>query len=357
MKQLILLLLILTFAVSANQELLTNQDVIDMIKAGLGQELVAKKITSGNGVFEMSPKSMIELKKNDVPDSLIELMLQESMKTKRKLRAKIAVEIQNLASDDPELKRKAYFYLKRLGHAALPQMRDALGTNTPALRAGVAKALGDFNDLESVNLLRELLRDKNENVRYAAAYSLALMKDELALTTARKTVASGVSPLDGYIKLLGLRKDIEYTGFIGMRLLKNPDEKTRAVSAWALGEIKSDQGLMPLEEALVNDRSIEVKKAAAISLGKLHKDSSFNKLARIGSEFPKVREEVLTAIGNYPAAKSVPFLIAVMDQTFDAKQKKIIQNALRRHTSRDFGDDIAAWKKWLNKNKSSLGKE
>ncbi len=354
---LVIFVLVAMMNLQASEEILTNQDVMDMIKAGLSSELVAKKISSGDGIFEMSPQSMIDLKKAGVPDPLIEMMLKESIKTQKKIRAKMMVEIQNLASDNPEVSRKAYFYLKRLNQAAFPQLRDALGDINPAIRASAAKTLGEFGDKNSATLLRELIHDKDEGVRLNAAEALALLQDEAGLMIARKAVSSGVNPLDGYIKLLGLRKDLEYAGFIGMRLLKNPDAKTRAMAAWALGEICTERALIPLEDALINDRDIEVKKAAALAIGKLHKESSFTKLANIGSDFPKVRKEVLIAIGQYPAEKSVPFLIAVMSQTFDADQKKVIRDALRKHTSRDFGDDMQKWKQWLNDNKDKLSKE
>lgn len=339
---------------AASDELLTNRNVIDLIKAGLGQELIAKKITTSDTAFDMSPKAMIELKQSGVADPIIELMLQAYMKTQKKMRARIAMEIQNLASDNPEIARKALGYLREIDTAAFAQLEEALESSTPQIRAAAAKTSGDLADKNAVNRLREMLHDPEQIVRFAAAGSLAQFQDDEAKNLARKSIAAGVNPLDGYLRLLGLRKDSEYLGFIAMRLLQDSDAQTRAEAARALGEIGGDRTVKPLEDALINDRETAVKSAAALALGKLQLEGSFDKLADACRRYPQGRKDVLCAIGQYPPAKSVPFLITALSQPLTAEEKTEVLNALRRLTARDYGEDYEAWKKWLDENRDKL---
>lgn len=337
----------------AAEEVITNKDVIEMIKAGLGTDLISTKVTSSDTAFDMSSKAMIELKQSNVPDPVINLMLQEYMKTQKKLRSRIALEVQNLASENTDLRRKAYAYLRAIDSAALPQVEEALGSNVPALRAAAATALGDLGDKNAVMPLRALLTDGDQAVRFAAAYSLNLLRDEEALALARRSISSGTAPLDGFLKLAGLRKDHEYVGFISVRLLKDTDAQTRAQAAWALGEIANERGLSALEDALLNDREIPVKKEAALALGKIKADSSFEKLTDCCRRYPAARKELLTAIGNYPVNRSASFLVAALGQPLTPDQKTEVLNSLRRLTGRDYGDDLLAWRTWLSDNKIS----
>lgn len=70
--------IILALAVSAQTETLTNQQVILMTQAGLGKELIIKKINDTNGNYEVSAQSLIDLKKAGVDDDVIKLMLEKA---------------------------------------------------------------------------------------------------------------------------------------------------------------------------------------------------------------------------------------------------------------------------------------
>jgi len=61
---------------SSNKEVLTNQDVIELFKAGLSSEVVAAKIKTSTCNFDTSPAALKELKGAGVPDSLILAMVQ-----------------------------------------------------------------------------------------------------------------------------------------------------------------------------------------------------------------------------------------------------------------------------------------
>ncbi len=55
---------------------LTNQDVLDMLKAGLTREIVVAKIKSSPSNFDTSPAALTKLKAEGVPDSVILAMVE-----------------------------------------------------------------------------------------------------------------------------------------------------------------------------------------------------------------------------------------------------------------------------------------
>lgn len=75
-----ILVIILFAAAAANAfaqtETLTNSEIVEMTKAGLAVEIVAKKIRTSNTKFDITAVGLIELKKANVPDSVITLMIE-----------------------------------------------------------------------------------------------------------------------------------------------------------------------------------------------------------------------------------------------------------------------------------------
>jgi len=64
---------------SQKQEVITNQDVIAMLGAGLSAELVAAKIRSSKCQCNTSPAALAELKAASVPDNVLLAMVQSAL--------------------------------------------------------------------------------------------------------------------------------------------------------------------------------------------------------------------------------------------------------------------------------------
>src|SRR5262245_56724638 len=62
-------------AISLAQEVLTNDSVIQMIKAGLPEGVVISKIKSTATKFDLSADSLVNLKKAGVSDKVLEAMM------------------------------------------------------------------------------------------------------------------------------------------------------------------------------------------------------------------------------------------------------------------------------------------
>lgn len=63
---------------SRSQELLTNRDVVAMVEAGLGAEILIAKINTSRCAFDTSPASLRELKDAGVPESVMLIMVRSS---------------------------------------------------------------------------------------------------------------------------------------------------------------------------------------------------------------------------------------------------------------------------------------
>ncbi|MCX7934945.1 MAG: hypothetical protein N3A66_06770, partial [Planctomycetota bacterium] len=123
------------------EEVLSNQDVVDLIKAGLAKELVIEKIKSCENSFDLTTKAMIQLKEQGVSDDIIALMLQEQKSRRNKVRARLELEIQHLAADRPEVRNAAFLYISRLGEMAVGALQETLGHTRPEMRIAAASAL------------------------------------------------------------------------------------------------------------------------------------------------------------------------------------------------------------------------
>ncbi|HEX3920249.1 MAG TPA: hypothetical protein VHW60_23155 [Caulobacteraceae bacterium] len=65
-------------ATPAMAETLTNDTVIELVKAGLGPEAIVAKIKTSDVKFDMSTDQMVSLKQQGVPDAVIAAMLDAS---------------------------------------------------------------------------------------------------------------------------------------------------------------------------------------------------------------------------------------------------------------------------------------
>lgn len=81
MVLLVSVFLVLTLKLIA-AEVITNETILTMVKAGLGEELVITKIKTSQNQFDVSTENILKLKKEGIGDNIIKAMLDAStMKT------------------------------------------------------------------------------------------------------------------------------------------------------------------------------------------------------------------------------------------------------------------------------------
>ncbi len=82
MKKTIFIILICVCSVFTQTEVLTNAEIIEMTRAGLSKDVIIEKITSTVGKFDSSAKALIELKKANVDDEVIKIILERNKATR-----------------------------------------------------------------------------------------------------------------------------------------------------------------------------------------------------------------------------------------------------------------------------------
>ena len=64
------------FEASAASDKLTNEDIVKMVKAGLGAQIIVATIKSQGGAFDISPDALVALKNAGVTDEIIATVIQ-----------------------------------------------------------------------------------------------------------------------------------------------------------------------------------------------------------------------------------------------------------------------------------------
>ncbi|MDN3513038.1 MAG: DUF4410 domain-containing protein [Candidatus Brocadia sp.] len=79
MTLLISIFFVITFKFAV-AETITNETIVTMVKAGLGEELISSKIKTSQNQFDVSTESILKLKKEGVSEKIIKIMLDASIK-------------------------------------------------------------------------------------------------------------------------------------------------------------------------------------------------------------------------------------------------------------------------------------
>lgn len=80
----LIIIQILAITIFAQTEILTNKDVILMTQSGLSVDLIVRKIKETKGIYDVSARNLIELKKAGVDDSVIDTMMEKAEKSNLK---------------------------------------------------------------------------------------------------------------------------------------------------------------------------------------------------------------------------------------------------------------------------------
>lgn len=108
MKKALSITLLFVCSVFAQNEVLTNADIIEMAKAGLGAKVILEKIKSSTCDFDDLAKSLIELKKAGVEDEVISEIIEKSKKQRERISqtAEKTKEFQNYSESQPYQEEK-----------------------------------------------------------------------------------------------------------------------------------------------------------------------------------------------------------------------------------------------------------
>jgi hypothetical protein len=168
-------------------------------------------------------------------------------------------------------------------------------------RYAAAKALGAMGARSAVSALRERLNDENEHlyVRLEAAASLVRLDEGNAFKALESFL--GNEYLETQLETVIILGEIPHTDSTRLLIntLKDPERHSeiRAGAAWAIGELKSQQGRTALIECFRTVET-EVRIEAARALVKLARDSKMPVLEGFSDCKPEERAGIAWALGK-----------------------------------------------------------
>ncbi len=372
---------------------LTNADIVTFVKAGLAPQLILDRIRNSDNSFDMSTQSAIALKENGVPDDVIAAMLvsagrnavgAETLSPLPTLNAASArqplaspfsganpsranqlagsaavdgdrflTELSAISGGTPEARRAASAWMLANKAAVVGPLREAMLDSRPEMQAAAIHALGGLNDRESIPEIRRNVLNPSLLVRRNAAEALVAMNDADAIVAAEKSLGQGVSPQDGFIRIVGHARTVRAVGELARILADSQTGTDRAAAAWALAQIGPPAGtaLPAVEKALTGDSDPAVRREAARAAAALHDPASAGLLQKACRADPEVRKVTLEAMAEYP--ETAGFLAGVMNLGADqiaADELDAARASLRTLTGQDFAFDGARWTAWLAQN-------
>lgn len=347
-------------------EELENEDIVAMIKSGIKAELVKEKIRKSDNMFDVTADAMVKLRNSGVPDDVIQAMLKEAERTESQKVTRINVYIQSLASPRKEARQAAYLSLLKMGRIAQNRMMEVLtDTRDPKVKAALAEAMGKMKVEDSVPYLRVMADDATAEVRIASGDALYLLleKDECRKISEKGMMSwrgTGENYAEAYIRMAGHLADKKDAAFMMRVLSESPNASEREMAAWALANMYDgkDSTRELLERTMIVDSSVEVKNQAASTLGIIGDPKSIDAFGKAIRAKGASRTELFKVMGTFKDKSVIPILITCFGiEDLKDDEEMVLVDVLRRTTHEDFGNQMAKWLEWWEKNELRLAKD
>ena len=249
-----------------------------------------------------------------------------------------------MLEEDVELRGDAALVLGRTrSRRAIGPLTVTLGDDDRGVRADAADALGDIGAVESVDEIVHALDDAYDTINVPLSVALSLVK-LIGREHAADKLIDAVHSLgeDGrvtaarFLAHIGEKETIEYLRE------HNPLHPELAASTEALWEVVSKRATPALIKALADDNA-EVRKAAAVALGKGMSESAADALAGLFEDADfEVRMMAAKALGDIPSDHAADILIKVA-RTADSLTQMNAIDALGRMRCERAVDDIVGF--------------
>lgn len=339
-------------------EVLGNADIVEMVRANVSELTIIAKINSTPGRFDTSTTSIIAMQSNGVPDTVINAMLAASAAAASPARldeGRYRNELAAIASGAGTARLEALAWMQTNRAQTVPLLRQSLTDRLPETRSAALAALGQLRDIDSLPAIRPMIADNSPEVRRVAAKVLSDLNDSQAIVGAETALQRRLSPLDGYVRLIGHARITRVADNLGQILSSSGEVPTRVAAAWAIGEIgRPAQAARPaLEKALDSDPDPGVRREAAAALAKFHDTRTARLLEDACRKDYEVRKITLSAMAEYP--ETVEFLVGVMNLGTDqiaVDELETARDSLSHLTGQNFGLDGGRWSEWYGANRS-----
>ncbi len=221
---------------------------------------------------------------------------------------------------------------------AVPLMLEALPTASGETRLALLHALGRLADPQAADTLVRALDEPDRLVSTTATDGLARLLASMRLAT------GDAKARDAYRSLF--RRALDYAD-------KGPNLGARRVLIGGLGLV-GDADAVPLLRRLLRRETVELRIAAAGSLGRLQSREAVDDLAEAArSTDPVLRRtalDALAAIGP-DAVGCVPTLVEILEES-SPKERRDVLRALQQIAQQPFGDNPDQWRQWWEERKA-----
>ncbi len=350
-------------------EVLTNDDVIKLTRAGINEELILLKIRSSSCKFDMSTDEMVRLKvgrlkeekeppegSTGVSDKVMQAIWQRWSSSASSGKMEVDLWVQSFMTSQEDWDR-AVRWFKQKGSGVVPDLIRHLITNeNQQIRSGCAAALMEIGDKRALSPLVSALDDRSAPVRATAAKAVAdLGTDE---TAAKLLVKLGkkAAVLDGYILALSHRREKVAVPPILKVLRGTAPSDDRAAAAYGLGLIGDKKAGDALMQAVANDKVAIVRIAATKALVHIapvldpelkakKKPTTVTAVLKAVDRYPDSRADLAVQLRHWRDKRTVAALIELLRDT-DKNVQNAAYESVKLLTGEAFGLDYDRWNSW-----------
>lgn len=342
-------------------EIITNEDIVKLVKAGFTDEIVLLQIKRSTCAFTMSTDELIRLKAAGVSDDIIKVMLIEADKGLIDVYGKVHIQVQIMRSQDPNEYAGAIKKLTQIKPADLVAHRLVtryLADTSDSVRAGVCQTLGRLGSFLALSPLMEMLRDHAPAVRLKAAVSISRLKKEDTVDKLLKMLESHASlQRDGVCIALGYLKDKKAIAPLLKVLTGRDTSENRAAAAFALGIVPAytPKAREALIHAITKDQYPEVRANAVSALCKIDAGLTGKELTQTLSALRKAfdryaanRVDILKSIEVFQDGRVILLMIdALNDESRQSRQvRKTAWQGLKEMTGENYKEEYDPWNAW-----------
>jgi hypothetical protein len=337
-------------------EIMTNEKVIALSKAGFAEDIIVRKIKGASRTrFDLTvEQGMVQLKAAGVSDEVVRVMLTMDEEESKVRDRRIRFHIEMLRSNVRDDYQRAVRVLVREGAYAVPQLLQKVVDEDERVRAGVCEVLGRIGDPPALEPLMEALLDRNAAVRAKAAKAISLFDRSEVLPQIEKAIARRGIPRDGYALALGYIGDIKHRETL-IDITDSPGpESDRAAAAYSLSLLgdASAKAVGVLIDAMLSDTYRELREAAARALGHLAEKMEPALRTEVGLAMSKAAERYETSrailareLRHFPGRRTVETLLAYLEDR-DQDVSTVSWESLKAATGETMPRDAGSWQSW-----------
>lgn len=337
----------------AQQEILTNEKMIRMIKAGITEDIVMMKLATEICDFRTDSDSLVALVEAGVPTGIIRAMMERMRKQEDELGVRVQMLVQTLRASKVDEYRRAVRELVRIGSRAVPRLLEYLAAPDEVIRGGVTEVLGQIGDVSARGRLLLLFEDDHPGVRAKAARAVAYMCDEATLKRLLAMLDKPSLYRDAPAQCLGHLKEKSAVKPL-MKLMQDAlaREDDRASAAFALGLIGDAAALDALVSELLETRAARVRETAATAISRIgpfygpeEKEKSARALLEAYGRYPHNRALIAQALGEFTLAPVIDALIESLNDE-NPEAQDACYKSLKHITGEVMDRDYEQWNSW-----------